>query len=93
MKKCLNGFCMCLHFFCYFLFHVQSSHEVEDEISRSQFPKGFLFGASTSSYQIEGAAFEDGKGLSNWDVFSHTPGKINNNENGDIADDHYHHYF
>ncbi|XP_073220204.1 beta-glucosidase 18-like [Cicer arietinum] len=67
--------------FCYFLFHVQSSHEVEDEISRSQFPKGFLFGASTSSYQIEGAAFEDGKGLSNWDVFSHTPGKINNNEN------------
>nr|KYP40970.1 Beta-glucosidase 6 [Cajanus cajan] len=77
---------------CCVHFHVQSSHDVEDGISRSQFPEGFLFGTSSSSYQIEGAPFEDGKGLSNWDVFSHTPGKINNDENGDIADDHYHRY-
>ncbi|KAK7244329.1 hypothetical protein RIF29_39149 [Crotalaria pallida] len=73
--------------------HVQSSHDVGIiGISRSQFPDGFLFGASTSSYQIEGAPFEDGKGLSNWDAFSHSPGKIKNSENGDIADDHYHRY-
>ncbi|RDX68030.1 Beta-glucosidase 18, partial [Mucuna pruriens] len=64
----------------------------EDGISRSQFPEGFLFGTSTSSYQVEGAPLEDGKGVSNWDVFSHIPGKINNDENGDIADDHYHRY-
>ncbi|KAK2423531.1 beta-glucosidase [Trifolium repens] len=85
-----------LTLFCSSLIHVQSTHEIEeeieDEINKSQFPKGFLFGTSTSSYQIEGAAFEDGKGLSNWDVFSHTPGMVNNDENGDIADDHYHHY-
>jgi len=37
---------------CSSLLHVQSSHEVEDEINRSQFPNGFLFGASTSSYQV-----------------------------------------
>ncbi|GAU44382.1 hypothetical protein TSUD_100320 [Trifolium subterraneum] len=84
-----------LTLFCSSFTHVQSSHEIEeeeDEISKSQFPKDFLFGTSTSSYQIEGAAFEDGRGLSNWDVFSHTPGMVNNDENGDIADDHYHHY-
>ncbi|XP_058779880.1 beta-glucosidase 18-like [Vicia villosa] len=74
------------------LFHVQTCHEIEEDITRSQFPNGFLFGTSTSSYQIEGAAFEDGKGLSNWDVFSHTPGMINNDENGDVAIDHYHRY-
>ncbi|KAK9161057.1 hypothetical protein Syun_007398 [Stephania yunnanensis] len=47
---------------------------VVEEIHRSQFPGNFLFGTSTSSYQIEGAAYEDGKGLNNWDVFSRIPG-------------------
>ena len=56
------------------------------------FPKDFLWGAATASYQIEGAANEDGKGKSIWDIFSHTPGKIKNNENGDVATDHYHRY-
>ena len=49
------------------------------------FPKDFLWGTATASYQIEGAANEDGKGKSIWDIFSHTPGKIKNNENGDVA--------
>lgn len=56
----------------------------------SSFPRGFLWGTSTSSYQIEGAAKEGGRGESIWDVFSHTPGRVANNENGDTACDHYH---
>ncbi|KAK9131690.1 hypothetical protein Scep_011218 [Stephania cephalantha] len=43
-------------------------------------------------YQIEGAVFEDGKGLNNWDVFAHIPGNIRNGDNADVADDHYHRY-
>src|SRR5689334_12483742 len=53
----------------------------------SIFPKGFLFGAATASYQIEGAWNEDGKGPSIWDEFSHTPGHIKNNDTGDVACD------
>jgi len=56
------------------------------------FPGNFVWGVAASAYQIEGAWNEDGKGPSIWDVFSHTPGKIANNENGDIAADHYHRY-
>ena len=56
------------------------------------FPKDFIWGAATSAYQIEGAWNEDGKGISIWDTFSHTPGKISNNENGDVAVDHYHRF-
>src|SRR5262249_49880493 len=54
------------------------------------FPADFVWGASTSSYQIEGAAAEDGRGKSIWDVFSHTPGRVKNGDTGDIACDHYH---
>lgn len=53
-------------------------------------PRGFLWGAATASYQIEGAWNEDGKGESVWDRFSHTPGKVANGETGDTACDHYH---
>ena len=55
-----------------------------------QFSRGFVWGAATAAYQIEGAWDLDGKGPSIWDTFSHTPGKIENNDTGDVASDHYH---
>jgi beta-glucosidase len=56
------------------------------------FPNGFIWGAATSSYQIEGAVNEDGRGRSIWDTFAHTPGKIWDRSNADRANDHYHRY-
>ncbi|WP_084958512.1 GH1 family beta-glucosidase [Thermoactinospora rubra] len=52
----------------------------------------FLWGTATSSYQIEGAVEEDGRGPSIWDTFSHTPGKVKGGDTGDVACDHYHRY-
>jgi beta-glucosidase len=54
------------------------------------FPKDFIWGAATASYQIEGAWNADGKGESIWDRFSHTPGKVEHGDTGDTACDHYH---
>lgn len=54
------------------------------------FPKEFIWGAATASYQIEGAKSEDGKGLSVWDVFCEKDGAVLNGDTGAIACDHYH---
>lgn len=63
-----------------------------DSTQELKFPDGFLWGTATSSYQIEGAWNEDGKGESIWDRFSHTEGKTTNGDTGDVACDHYHLY-
>lgn len=56
------------------------------------FPVDFLWGSATASYQVEGAASEDGRTPSIWDVFSKTPGKVYSGESGDVAVDQYHRY-
>jgi beta-glucosidase len=56
------------------------------------FPEGFLWGTATSSYQIEGAWQEDGKGLSVWDMFVRKPAAVWWEQRGDVACDHYHLY-
>ena len=56
------------------------------------FPSEFLWGAATAAYQVEGAATEDGRGASIWDTFSHTAGKTDNGDTGDVACDMYHRY-
>ncbi len=54
-----------------------------------RFPEGFLWGAATASYQIEGSPLADGAGASIWHRFSHTPGTTHNGDTGDVACDHY----
>ena len=61
-------------------------------MSRPGFPADFTWGASTSSYQIEGAAAEDARSESIWDRFARTPGRVRNGDTGDVACDHYHRY-
>ncbi len=56
----------------------------------ARFPSDFRWGAATASYQIEGGAREGGRGVSIWDTFSHTPGRVLGGDTGDVACDHYH---
>jgi beta-glucosidase len=67
--------------------------EMSDEIADPRrFPAGFLWGAATSAYQIEGAPLADGAGPSIWHRFVHTPGLTVSGDTGDVACDHYHRY-
>jgi beta-glucosidase len=59
-------------------------------LSSTGFPPSFAWGAATAAYQIEGAVREDGRGETIWDRFSHTPGKVQRGDTGDVACDHYH---
>ena len=52
-------------------------------------PKDFLFGVATSSYQIEGSDFGN-CGLSHWDEFAKSSGRVSNGDDGSIACNHYH---
>ncbi|XP_020111660.1 beta-glucosidase 12-like [Ananas comosus] len=80
-------------FLSFLFFIVLFNHGACDPFNRTIFPPGFLFGASSSAYQYEGAAYEGGKGQSIWDNFTHAhPDKIANGTTGDVADDFYHRY-
>lgn len=57
-----------------------------------RFPESFLWGASTSAYQIEGSPLSDGAGPSIWQRFAHSPGRTTNGDTGDVACDHYRRY-
>ena len=74
----------------------QSSQQQADPFGRAEghlaFPTGFVWGAATAAYQVEGAVHADGRGRSIWDTFSHTPGRVLGEDNGDVAVDHYHRY-
>ncbi|WP_211198932.1 GH1 family beta-glucosidase [Phytoactinopolyspora limicola] len=69
-----------------------TSHTSPDMAAPVTFPPGFVWGAATAAYQIEGAATVDGRGASIWDTFSHTPGAVHDGDTGDTACDHYHRY-
>uniref|UniRef100_A0A0N4Z7E5 Beta-glucosidase n=1 Tax=Parastrongyloides trichosuri TaxID=131310 RepID=A0A0N4Z7E5_PARTI len=85
----LNGILFLLNFSLVLSnkYHTEDHCVVKDI---KKFPKDFIWGTATSSYQIEGGAFEDGKGKSIWDDFVKLPGKIANNDTGDVACDSYH---
>jgi beta-glucosidase len=76
---------------------VSESSDIDSAPAASQngvrrFPEGFLWGAATAAYQIEGAAATDGRTPSIWDTFSETPGRVVGGHTGHVATDHYHRY-
>ncbi|GAA3723567.1 GH1 family beta-glucosidase [Plantactinospora mayteni] len=68
------------------------STQLLEEGEGATFPPGFVWGAATAAYQIEGAVHEGGRSASIWDTFSHTPGRVLHGHTGDVACDHYHRY-
>ncbi|WEH35871.1 GH1 family beta-glucosidase [Streptomyces sp. AM 4-1-1] len=71
---------------------VRSETTPQQATAAPRFPTGFVWGAATAAYQVEGAAAEAGRTPSIWDTFSRTPGKVHNGDTGDVAADHYHRY-
>jgi beta-glucosidase len=71
---------------------VRGSTDTGEATGSLAFPPGFLWGAATAAYQIEGAVTAGGRTPSIWDTFSHTPGRIAGDDNGDVAVDHYHRF-
>jgi hypothetical protein len=69
-----------------------TSTSAQPALAGITFPDGFIWGAATASYQIEGAAREDGRGPSIWDTFTRTAGRVHAGHTGDVACDHYHRY-
>jgi beta-glucosidase len=69
-----------------------SATTTAESLHRNDFPNGFVFGTSSSSYQFEGAVKEGGRGPSIWDTASHIPGVIADNSTGDVTTDQYHRY-
>lgn len=77
----------------------RSSNGRSNSLSRSDqpqspraFPEGFVWGAGCSAYQLEGGAFDDGKGWSVWDAYCRIPGAVFGGQTGDVACDHYHRF-
>ena len=68
---------------------IDSSAQTED-VDVTAFPPGFVWGAATAAYQIEGAVSADGREPSIWDTFAHTAGRTKHGDTGDVACDHYH---
>ncbi|KAL0308304.1 UNVERIFIED_CONTAM: Oleuropein beta-glucosidase [Sesamum radiatum] len=69
---------------------MSKSTNIGSHLTRHHFPKGFVFGSATSTYQVEGGYAHGGRSLSNWDVFSvQMPGKIRDGTNGCVAINHY----
>ncbi|GGK93228.1 beta-glucosidase [Sphaerisporangium melleum] len=64
----------------------------QTDIPALAFPTGFVWGAATSAYQIEGATGADGRGTSIWDTFVRQPGRVLNGDDADVAIDHYRRY-
>ena len=67
-----------------------STNRSGEPLEPASFPAGFLWGAATSAYQVEGGVAEGGRGPSIWDTFAHTSGKTVHADTGDVACDHYH---
>ncbi|XP_061345549.1 beta-glucosidase 46-like isoform X2 [Gastrolobium bilobum] len=82
-----------LLFLFLFLFSSYAITAISERFDQSSpFPSNFLFGTASSSYQYEGAYLSDGKGMSIWDVFTHTPGSTDDGSTGDVTVDQYHRY-
>lgn len=70
----------------------KNSHDNTTDTNYHEFPSNFVWGSATSSYQVEGAALEDGRGKTIWDTYCERDGRVLNHDAGDVACDHYHRY-